>query len=426
LKRAKIDTIAMDDFARMPPFAGIITRVNQMLWWTIRKLKGSKYARLDAIKRLGQSHDRRALKPLVQILRQRPREFERVSEEYAREEDQHAAITALRNLGCPEAIPFLVEALRLPELSDAAAAALACFDSLPLASLQAILVDSKAPFKCKKFAADLLTSQGWQPNDEFDAVWLLVCRGEFLKAASHGQEALKPLFVALQQALVPYGSHRTGVQPSQIAAIASAARVADSSPGTKKQVTDTLAAAGRRILDTSRDLGGGAWLSELPPIISALQDLGDPRGSLLEAEAPSVAAIKDYRLREAERKAEEAAREEAEEERRRTGWPAKMKDLGQGAGTFSVDNLANDFEVLVGLRRGATAKVYEFREGSDFTVPARGTGQVGAPAGRYEVYFKYSTGETVFKGDSVEIGPSRRVTVSIVKRADGNYHIRGL
>jgi hypothetical protein len=94
-------------------------------------------------------------------------------------------------------------------------------------------------------------------------------------------------------------------------------------------------------------------------------------------------------------------------------------------GTFRVENYANDFKVLVGLRREKIG-YYQFLKGTDFTVRERDAGFVSVPRGEYDVYFKYSNGDRVYEGDPVRIGVGTTTTVQIVKRADGNYNIRGL
>jgi hypothetical protein len=97
-----------------------------------------------------------------------------------------------------------------------------------------------------------------------------------------------------------------------------------------------------------------------------------------------------------------------------TNWPAKTDEL-RGQMEVRVKN-PNTFTVKVGLRSEG--------KGLDFEIGPDGIKTVTAPAGRYDIYFQYSSDpDGVYQGDSFTLN-NEGVEIMIVKEVNGSYGTR--
>ena len=400
-----------------------------MLWWTLRKLNGSPESRLAAIEALGRSHNRRAVEPLLRIIKEPWLRKGALLKYGIRVEDRHveaqekgkrAAVLALAELGdCGRAKPALIAALSDPVMTSTAANALRHLGHDPAEELRAQLTADRMGLELRRASAKALKEIGWVPGTPQERAWFFTCQGNYDQVSKERENAVDPLLAVLAESL-------QSVLHTDTQRIASAIIATDPQSSARSRLADCLAEGARRKLKDAATIGGGYGTDEVAGIVAILEKIGDQRADQFRAEIPGARQVPHWRERERIENAARRAAEEAEEAKRRREWPSKWENIkGRATTAFQVDNTSNNFEVLVGLRRFTTPKTYEFREGLDFAVPPFRTGQVAVPSGEYDVYYKYSTSDTVYKGDSVKLaGPG--VIVSIVKRADGNYHIRGL
>jgi HEAT repeat protein len=178
-----------------------------MLWITLRQLKSKQApARRQAAEALAQAPDPGAFDALAEALADEDAEVRR-----------HAA-TAIGKLEHERRSDILLKALgdRDPEVLKAVLAALKHSKDERLAPALIPLLRHTDP-GVRGYAAALLNSRGWRPEERTEEINFHIARGQLAKAASHGAPAIQALESVIQ----------TGSYTQRVAAVEALGKIDD-------------------------------------------------------------------------------------------------------------------------------------------------------------------------------------------------------
>ena len=189
-----------------------------MLWWTLRQLRSkTSETRQRAARQLGESREPRALKPVVEALKDSDSDVRKAAAEalvkigapaveplIAALKDSNwmvpkAAAEALGQIGDARAVEPLIAALKDSDwwLRRAAAEALKQIgDARAVEPLIAALKDSDSGVR--RPAAEALDKMGWRPGQDESGPAYWIAKGEWDECIKIGAPAVEPLIAALK------------------------------------------------------------------------------------------------------------------------------------------------------------------------------------------------------------------------------------